>query len=171
MNVRLAAGPEVRAPASAVAALDFSFGKLQYLSEMEPRDVKYVPFWDLMLYEYRRDRSLDGPPITLAGKSYARGLAMHSRTQLRYRIGGEFARFQAVAGIDDTVRSLKRQVRLVISGDGRVLFEGEISGKDPPRPLDLDVAGVRDLSILCDFGADMTDEADHLDLADAKLIK
>jgi hypothetical protein len=169
--VRLAAGPEVVVPEALVAAIDFSVSKIKYLSDLKPRDVKYVSFWEIFLYEYRRDRSLDGPPITLKGKSYPRGLAMHSKTMLRYRIAGEYTRFLAVAGIDDSVAELGHIVQLVISGDGKPLFDGEIKGRDAPRLLDLDVTGVRDLEIVVDFGSDVSDIGDHLDLADAKLVK
>ncbi|HEY3969040.1 MAG TPA: NPCBM/NEW2 domain-containing protein [Planctomycetaceae bacterium] len=170
-RVRLAAGPEVVVPEALVAAIDFSVSKIKYLSDLKPRDVKYVSFWEIFLYEYRRDRSLDGPPITLKGKSYPRGLAMHSKTMLRYRIAGEYTRFLAVAGIDDSVAELGHIVQLVISGDGKPLFDGEIKGRDAPRLLDLDVTGVRDLEIVVDFGSDVSDIGDHLDLADAKLVK
>jgi hypothetical protein len=175
-KVRLVAGPDVTIPADLLAAVDFSPYRIKYLSDLKPRDVEYVPFYDLFLYEYRRDRSLDGPPLKLAGKTYAKGLAMHSKTTLRYRIGSEYTRFQAVAGIDDSVSNLARRddtryacVRLLISGDGKPLFDAIVKGTDAPRPIDLDVTNVRDLEILVDFND--FDEADHLDLADAKLLK
>jgi hypothetical protein len=169
-KLKLATGPEVTLAADTLAALDFSAGKIRYLSQLEPRDVKSLPFWDAFSYhEYRRDRSLDGTPISLAGKTYARGLAINSRTTLRYRIAGEYTRFQGVMGIDDSVRGWG-DVWVVISGDGKPLFEGEVKGRNAPRPFSLDVTGVRDLEILVDFGGD-TNVGDHLDLADAKLIK
>jgi hypothetical protein len=170
-RIRLVAGPEMAIPANLISVIDFSISKIKYLSDLKPRDVKYVSFWEIFLYEYRRDRSLDGPPITLKGKSYPRGLAMHSKTTLRYRIAGEYSRFQALAGIDDSVADLGHIVQLTITGDGKPLFDGEIKGREPPRPLDLDVAGVRDLEIVADFGSDISDIGDHLDLADAKLVK
>ncbi len=188
LKVRLATGPDLVIPGGQLAALDFSAGRIVYLSQLEPRDVKYVPFFEAMFYEYRRDRSLDGTPLTLARKSYARGLALHSKTTLRYRIAGEYSRFQAVAGIDDTVsqltprdpptgpdgkpdeRYLSAYVRLVISGDGKPLFDSIVKGTDAPRNLDLNVTDVRDLEILVDFGNNL-DTADHLDLANARLVK
>ena len=170
-RIRLAAGGDLAIAAEQIAAFDFSISKIKYLSDLKPRDVKYVPFWDLFLYEYRRDLSLDGGPLTLQGKSYPRGLALHSKSTLRYRIGGEFSRLQALTGIDDSVADLGHIVQLVISGDGKILFDGEIKGREPPRPLDLDVVGVRDLEILVDFGSDVSDIGDHLDLVDAKLIR
>ena len=171
LKVRLVSGSDVALPAARLAALDFSSGKIRYLSQIEPRDVKYVPFFDIT-HEYRRDRSLDGTPLTLAGKVWSRGLAIHSKTTLRYRIAGDYTRFQAVAGIDDSVRrGGKFNVRLIIKGDGQSLFDVEIKTEDAPRPIELDVTGVRDLEISVDFGSDMLDICDHLDLADAKLLK
>ncbi|MSR56140.1 MAG: hypothetical protein EXS05_00465 [Planctomycetaceae bacterium] len=169
-QVRLAAAIDVKLGPKDVTSIDYSAGKIRYLSQLEPRDVKFVPFWDPMSYrEYRRDRSLDGTPLSLGGKTYARGLAINSKTTLRYRIAGEYSRFQALIGIDDSVR-MYGNVRVVISGDGKPLFESEVKGTDAPRKLDLDVAGVRDLEILVDFG-NQENVGDHLDLADAKLLK
>jgi hypothetical protein len=171
LKVRLVSGGDLAVPAARLAAIDFSSGKIRYLSALEPRDVKYVPFFDIT-HEYRRDRSLDGTPLTLAGKSWPRGLAIHSKTTLRYRIAGDYTRFQAVAGIDDSVRrGGKFNVRLIIKGDSQSLFDAEIKTEDAPRPIELDVSGVRDLEITIDFGSDMLDICDHLDLADAKLLK
>ncbi len=170
LKVRLVSGSDVALPAARLAALDFSAGKIRYLSQIEPRDVKYVPFFDIITHEYRRDRSLDGTPLTLAGKVYRRGLAIHSKTTLRYRIAGDFTRFQTVVGIDDSVshlanvqvkigddgkpdeRGIAACVRLVISGDGRPLFDSIVKATDALRNLDLDVKDVRDLEILVDFG-------------------
>lgn len=168
LKAKLLAGPEVAVPIDRVRAFDFSAGKLRYLSQLEPREVKYVPYFDVV-WEYRRDKNLDGGPLRMAGKSYSRGLGLHSRTLLRYRLAGEYSRFQAVMGIDDVV-DRRGDVHVVISGDSKVLFEGDVRGTDSPRPLDLNVQNVRDLEILVDFGGDL-DIADHLDLADAKVIK
>lgn len=166
----LVSGAELTLPAASLASLNFSAGKVRYLSQLEPREVKYIPWFDLV-WEYRRDRTLDGNALSLGGKTYARGLAIHSKTTLRYRIAGEFSRLQALAGIDDDVRHVGSQVQLIISGDGKRLFDAPVQAADPPRPLDLDVTGVRDLEIVVDFGADGGLQGDRLDLADAKLIK
>lgn len=166
----LVAGGEVTLAPEALAALDFSLGKVRYLSQMEPRQVDYTPFFDIV-WRYWRDRNQDNGPLQLGGTVYPRGLSIHSRTVLQYRIDGDYRRFQAVMGIDDSVGRYGRgDVHVVISGDGKPLLEADVRGTDAPRPLDLDVTGVRDLEILVDFGGDL-DIADHLDLADAKVIK
>lgn len=168
LEAQLVGKASIRVAADAVQVLDFSLGKVQFLSQMEPREVKYTPYFD-HVWKHHTDRTRDGGPLRLGGKSYPRGLWIHSRTQLKYRIGGNYRKFQATMGIDQAVAP-KGDVHVVISGDGKTLFEGGVRGTDAPLPLDLDVSGVRDLEILVDFGGDL-DIADHLDLADAKVIK
>lgn len=151
-----------------VRLVDFRPGRLVYLSEMKPRTEDYTPFFDVV-WKIRNNQNFDGGAIRVGGKSYERGLCIHSRTLLSYRLAGEFRQFQAVMGIDELVGQ-KGHVRVTIKADARVLFEGDVSGGADPLPLDYDVAGVRDLEILVDFGEDL-DIADHLALADARLIK
>jgi hypothetical protein len=161
-GARVEAGPEQ------FLSLDYSLGKVRYLSQLEPREVKYTPFFD-HVWTYYRDRPRDGGALRLGNKEYARGLWIHSRTRLKYRLNGEYRRFQAVMGIDQAVAPLGN-VHVVLSGDGKTLHESDVRGADEPRRLDLDVTGVRELEIFVDFGTDL-DIADHLDLADAKVIK
>jgi NPCBM/NEW2 domain len=168
LKVGLLGGATLTLPAEQALSLDFSSGKVRYLSQLEPREVKYTPFFD-QVWTYCRDRPRDGGSLRLGNKEYARGLWIHSRTFLKYRLSGDYRRFQAVMGIDQAVAPLGN-VHVVISGDGKTLLESDVRGSDQPQNLDLDVAGVRDLEILVDFGGDL-DIADHLDLADAKVIK
>jgi hypothetical protein len=170
----LAQGPQVKLPAGQIRTLDYSLGRLRYLSQMEPREVKYQRYFDdgnpRFEWPYQRDRGFEGEPLKLNGVQYTRGLAIHSYTQLRYRLGGDYRRFSAVMGIDDTVRGENGNVNVTISGDGKELFRGPVKDSDTPRHLDLDVAGVREIEIVVDFGENL-DIADRLDLADCKVIK
>jgi hypothetical protein len=168
LKAGLLGGPSIVVPGEQIVTLDFSLGKVRYLSQLDPREVKYTPFFD-QVWTYCRDRPRDGGMLRLGNKEYARGLWIHSRTLLKYRVNGEYRRFQAVMGIDQAVAPLGN-VHVVISGDDKVLHQSDVRGSDPPLNLDLDIAGVRELEILVDFGGDL-DIADHLDLADAKVIK
>jgi hypothetical protein len=161
-------GLSLRGPFEGLQLLDFSPGRLVYLSEMQPRVEEYTPFFDIV-WKYRRDRNFDGGMLRVGGKSYERGLCVHSRTLLGYRLAGEFRRFQAVMGIDELVGH-KGHVHVTIKADDRVLFEGNVIGGTDPHRLDFDISGARDLEILVDFGEDL-DIADHLALADARLVK
>jgi NPCBM/NEW2 domain len=169
----LLAGGKAAPAVADVRVLDFSLGKVRYLSDLEPREYTLTPFFDgeaeRSLFRYRRDRNQTGGPLSLGGKAYGKGLWIHSRTKLVYRIGSEYRRFQAVMGIDDDVAP-RGDVHVVISGDGQPLLEADVRGTDKPRELDLDVSGVRDLEIFVDYGSGL-DISDHLDLAEARVLK
>ena len=95
---------------------------------------------------------------------------MHSRTEISYLLPESFARFTCLAGIDDRVRP-SGNVRLVISADERVLYDGILTGGDEPVPISVEISGAARLRFLVDFGGDDTDTFDHLDLVDARLFK
>jgi len=170
-------GLEVARPLAEVVRIDFSRGKIVYLSDLEPESLVWTPYFgsarDLpaltRLFAPREDRGLGPGPLELDGTQYPKGLALHSRTSLVYRLPGRFRRFKATVGIDDRVRP-RGNVRLVIRGDDRVLLQTSVAGTDPPQPVDLDLDGVRRLGILVDYGDDL-DVADHLDLCDARILK
>ncbi len=165
----LVGGSRVKFSSEVASLVDFSAGKVAFLSQLEPREVSYTPYFDYT-FEYIRDKNRDGGPLRLGKQSFSRGLNIHSRTQLRYRLAKQYRRFQTVVGIDELVAP-RGDVHLVIKGDEQTLFDADISGLDEPQRLDLDVSDVLDLEILVDFGRDHLDISDHLNLADAKLIK
>ena len=170
-------GLKLSRPLAAVKRIDFSKGKIVYLSDLEPESVQWSPYIRLgkdfpsraAYAGPRRDQSRDGGLLQLDGKSYTKGLALSSRTLVVYRLPDRYSRFSAAVGIDDRVRP-RGNVRLVIRGDDKALLETTVAGTEAARPVSLDVAGVRRLSILVDFGEDPS-VADYLDLGDAKLVK
>lgn len=157
--------------------IDFSSGRVRYLSSLDPQGVEWNPFFAVLpdavsLQRFaapRRDESLQGGALRLGGKSYERGLAMRSGTSVTYRLPDGYRRFSAMAGIDDRVRPAGH-VRLVVEGDGRELLEAEITGRDDPVSLSVEISGVRRLTVRAEYGRDM-DVADHLDLGDAKITR
>jgi hypothetical protein len=170
-GVTLSCSPEI------VASIDFSLGKIVYLSDLKPESVAWTPFFSTVktlpsmeqFYAPRQDRNFESNPLQLAGTEYGKGLAIRSRTEVVYRLPGSFTRFKAVAGIDDSVRP-QGNVHLVIRGDNNVLLDLPIAGTDAPKPIDLDLSGVRKLSILVDFG-NHAGFGDHLDLCNARILK
>jgi hypothetical protein len=171
------AGVEVASVLTDVAKIDFASDRIVYLSDLKPESADWTPFFRLdkelpllaQYYALRQDRAADAVSLRLGGEEYRKGLALHSRTTVVYRLPDRFHRFKAVAGIDDRVHP-RGSVHLVVRGDDRVLFEGEVNGTDPPRPLDLDVTGVRRLSILVDFARDLN-VGDQLLLCEARVIQ
>jgi len=175
LRARLLSGPDVEVPVDKLTRLDFSLGKIAYLSDLEPREVEFTPYFDTKydreLFRYRRDRTYRNQKLQLGKTTYERGLWIHSRTRLLYRLNGEYRQFRAVMGIDQYVaKKGVGHVRVVISGDGKPLLETTVSAADPPQDVNLDVSNVRNLEILVDYGEGES-TGDHLDLCDARLIK
>lgn len=177
LRVRTPAGVEIAAPLEQIARIDFSGGNVQYLGDLKPESVTWTPYFGQAsdapatreLFRVRTDRGFDGGPLRLGGKQYAKGVAAHSRTELAYRLPDRFRTFQATAGIDDRRRP-HGNVRLVIMGDDRKLWEETLTGQDAPRPLDLDIQGVNRLKFIVDFGGN-ADVGDVLDLCEARILK
>lgn len=179
----LMAGAKVTLPIDKIVTLDFSLGKVQFLSDITPRKNKTeLPFYfanepipeiDLEYHSVKINKNFSGKPLQLGKTVYARGLCIHPKTELAYRLSKEMRRFQAMMGIDNVVaqRGLG-DVKVTISGDGKPLLETIVRAGDEPRKVDLDVTGVVVLEILVDRAReDDLGVGDHLNLADAKLIK
>jgi len=177
LDCRTPAGLAFEIPLESICRIEFAAEMLVYLSDLEPHSHTWTPYFGMAaempalarFFRPRRNTTLYSAPLVLDGVEHRHGLALHSRTELTYRLGEPFRRLQALAGIDDRLRP-RGSVHLEILGDGRVLFAGDVLGTEPARPIEADLAGVVELKILVDFGADL-DIGDHLILAEAKLLK
>jgi len=162
-------GQEMALDAARLLRIEFRGGRLIYLSDLEPAEAKETPFFDLV-WHYRRDQSIDGNPLRLGGRTYRKGLGVHSRCELTYELKGSFRRFLADFGIDGEVGE-KGDVDVAVLVDGVPRFERKsVTGRDGPVPVALDVAGAARLTLRVDFGRDL-DICDHADWANARLIR
>lgn len=175
-TVTTVAGVQVEYPdLKLLHKLDYRPGRLEYLSDLEPASIE-VSSADERIEKYRRDKNLDDGPIRLAGSSkseytkpsYAKGLILLSRTVVVYNLSGDYKEFKAIVGVDAQVGDDTR-AKLTIQGDGRELFNGEVSRKDDPKPLTLNIKGVKQLRIT--VSSDLLDIGNHVVLADAKVSK
>ncbi|MFH1706680.1 MAG: NPCBM/NEW2 domain-containing protein [Planctomycetota bacterium] len=154
-----------------VRACEVVNGRLVYLSDLTPAAVTETPFWEGgFTWTHRTDRSVDGNPLVIGGRSYARGLGVHSFCRLAYAAGGRYSRFIADIGIDDEVLQYG-SVDFIVKGDGRELFRraGVDTAMDPV-PVSVDVTGVGTLELIVDFGP-AYDIGDHADWAGARLVR
>ena len=172
------AGLKLSLPLDEVARFDFSAGKIAFLSDLTPESFKYVPYFGFKdqpaavseFYAFRRDSGFDQQPLKLDGKTYAKGLALASRSTLVYRLPGKFRLLKTVIGIDDSAGE-GGDVHVEFHGDGgKLLWQGDVRAADAPRELEIDVAGVKRLEIVVDYGGDL-DIGDWLDLAEARVTK
>ncbi|MFZ5828730.1 MAG: NPCBM/NEW2 domain-containing protein [Planctomycetota bacterium] len=171
------AGVKVERGWESVEQFDFSGGKVVYLSDLKPESIRWTPYFGRAedvpavaeFYAPRMDQTLSSQPLVLEGKSYSKGIALHSRTEIVFRLPDRFSWLKGNAGIDDRYHP-NGNLQLVIRGDDRVLLDASITGKGPAVPIELDLSGVRRLTIVADFGKDL-DVADHLLLCNLRFVK
>ncbi|MCP4505321.1 MAG: hypothetical protein GY826_02870 [Fuerstiella sp.] len=179
-----------------ISAMDFSAGRIHYLSDQEPLSERYYglePFERLEnslfsadaeartglsgLGRMSRDcfRNNGKPPLTLRGQEYSKGLCIFPRAQIEYALDGRYSRLNAIVGVDDEVAFNQQKgrpsttVELRIEADGAEIFRQIIVAPDEPTPLDLKLSGVNTLSLIVDFG-DESSTCDYLDIVNARLI-
>jgi hypothetical protein len=171
------AGIVVSQPLDAITKIDFSAGKLVYLSDLEPVAITWTPYFGVgepsaamkQFYKPRFDVGFDSKPLRLGGVAYRKGLAIRARTEIVYRLPEGFNRFQATVGIDDAVRPAGK-VRLLVQGDDKTLLKTDIAGIDAPRPINLALNHSRRLTVVVDFSGGLA-SGDHLLLGSARVSK
>ncbi|GAB3462136.1 glycoside hydrolase family 97 catalytic domain-containing protein [Actinophytocola sediminis] len=120
-----------------------------------------------------RDRSVnesdgaDGNPLTIDGVVYEKGLGMHAPANLTVYLGQQCSRFDALVGLDDETTE-PGSVTFEVIGDGETLHDSGVLRPGPAAPVEVDVTGVRMLSLLVTDGGD-NKNFDHADWADARL--
>ncbi|HYG74206.1 MAG TPA: NPCBM/NEW2 domain-containing protein [Planctomycetota bacterium] len=165
-------GQEWRAETGAIKSILFQGGKLVYLSDLKPKEVEEKPYVGGMpvVYGWRKDQAATGEKLTIAGKTYARGIGVHSFARLSFDVGGQYAKLLCDVGLDasappNAVASWK------IIADGKELAAGTAKAGEAAQTVRKEVAGVKTLEFICDYGSDDDDAGDHLDWANARLIK
>ena len=146
-------------------------GRLEYLSDHTPVSIQERPYWkDGFVWHYRRDMSIDNNPITLNSIVYEKGIGAHSYSRLTYSLNQKYMFFSAIIGIDDEVDSYG-SVDIRVYGDDAVLVEyKDIAAKNKPKNIHIDISHINTLILEVDFGKNL-DTGDHLDWADARLIR
>jgi alpha-galactosidase len=121
----------------------------------------------------RKDLSVDGNPLKIAGRAFEKGLGTHADSLLYVELNGGSARFNAWVGVDDEVMDTNRQggarpgsVEFRILADGKQAYKsGVIKSGDAAKEVDIDLTGVNLLVLIVDSGDSMN--YDHADWADA----
>ena len=134
-----------------------------YLSDLRP--VYAYTSWGTLL----GNESIAGDPLTLNGKTYAKGLGANAYAGFEYRLGGVASRFQSDIGVDDDAGTAGSVVFQVYA-DGVKIYESPVmTGGAPHQSINLDVTGVNRLTL----GANDADDGnanDHADWAGALVI-
>jgi hypothetical protein len=95
---------------------------------------------------------------------YEKGLGTHAKSELIYDIGKKFRRFTADVGVD-TEAGTQGSVVFEVWGDGKKLWNSDLVKRfEYPRHLDIDISGVKILSLFVTDGGNgnVDDHADWL---------
>jgi hypothetical protein len=170
LSMRTQFGAQLELPLSAVESLRFLGGCATYLSDFAPVEYKFEPYFDLD-WPLRRDRSVSGGFLTMRRVEYPKGLGVHSRSTVTYRLAGKFRRFQATIGIDDSAAG-RGSVVFEVLLDGKTAYKSDVlTGTSPAVAIErLDVTGAKIMTLSVDYATD-GDILDHADWCDALLIK
>jgi len=93
---------------------------------------------------------------------YKKGIGTHASSYIVYDIGGLFRRFTSDVGID-TEAGTKGSVVFAVYGDNGLLYQSDIVRRfEYPRHVDIDITGVKKISLIVDDGGDGISD-DHAD--------
>ena len=113
--------------------------------------------------------SVEGNPLTIAGRKFDRGVGTHAVSTLLLKLDGKASRFSASVGVDQETGNNKASIEFFVVGDKKILWQsGVMHILDQAQDVDLDVSGIRQLGLLVTGSTDGIDY-DHADWCDAKL--
>ena len=159
-------------PVDAIRALTLAGGKLIYLSDFPALTVEEKPLVGgfPVIFHWKKNKAVTGGPLKIAGKEYSRGLGVHAYAKVTLNLEGQYEKLLVEPGLDDTgLNGPGCSWRIV--GDGKELAKGEAKLGQAPTQGKFDVKGVKTLELIADFGPDNDDAGDHLDWANARLVK
>lgn len=121
------------------------------LTEIIPETVTEVPFFN-QVFPYQINRSFNGKELQIGKQLFSKGLCVHAKTILVYRLDRQFERFTVTPGLQH-VTGDSGNVAVTVSADGKTLFENQaFTSQTQQGPLNLDVSGCQQLTLTVDFG-------------------
>ncbi len=168
LNIRVAGEADASIPWSAVQSMQVRSTRMIFLSDLEPTEARHQPLVTLER-SWQADLSVGGRPLTLAGRTFDKGIGVASRSVLVFKNEGNFDLLAATIGIDAETEG-RGDCIFVVEADGREIFQQRMSGKDPPKSIALDVSGKRSIALIIEPGEDL-DLADHADWCDARFVR
>ena len=113
--------------------------------------------------------SITGRPISLGGKEFPSGVGSHANGSAWYALGGTAVSFHATVGVDDHAGG-PGSVVFILSSEHRELWNsGVMHPGDPPKSIDLPLAGVDRIHLESRDAGDGI-SFDHADWADAAFV-
>jgi hypothetical protein len=164
----------VRVPLEEVVALYVHQGKAVYLSDVKPKQYQYTPFLPGKLNRpYVADGGADGRDLRLADSTFDKGLGMPGGSRITFDLAGGYRRFEALVGLAADPDGPGGSVRLRVLVDDKLhdlTPDRDLTARDGPLPVRIDVTGAKALTLAVDFGRGGPVQ-DRVNWADARLIR
>ena len=134
-------------------------GRVQYLSQLTPVDVKEKTIL-APPQPYKMDLNSQGGAISIAGNRYPWGIGVYADSEMSFVLNGRYQEFRSDVGIDTRMGG-RGSVHFIVLGDGRELYKSPVMRGSDGKPLEIKVAiaGVKRLTL-------KVTSADDLDLGD-----
>lgn len=179
----LAEGKGLKISRKQVSEISLQGGRFAYLSDLQPAGVEQrfpAEFtYEVDVWGFKRDRSVAGGPLSLGGKTYAKGLGVHSYCKLTYRLGKSYTKFKATIGLDDSVKYLGEPgfggvvFRVLVDGKPATEYPNGIAIKKgrPAQTIEVKLTGKQTLTLIADFDSVSLHVLGRANWADAHLIR
>ncbi|MCL4465138.1 MAG: NPCBM/NEW2 domain-containing protein [Chloroflexi bacterium] len=117
-----------------------------------------------------RDAAFSGSRLLMRGTAFEKGLGTYPLSQITYRLGGQYALFEAYAGLNDDSHVEGAEVHFMVMLDGILVYNsGPFHQGDAPRRIELFVNGGDELRLVTQAGADAGPA--YTNWADARLLR
>ena len=113
---------------------------MQFFTQLEP--LRSTGRWR----GFEVEEMLSAAPLSVNGKVYEKGLSSFANSEIEFDLKGWYTRFSASVGVDAS--STTNTAEFYVVADGKELWHSDtLSRSDEPKPVDLDITGVRKLTL------------------------
>ncbi len=134
--------------ALAVPAARADDRRLQWLDQLDVRHAVCAA------EPMRRNGSVSGQPLRIAGRRFIRGVGGQARSELTVQLDGRAEYFVAQVGVDGAAEDRGR-IEFIVMGDGRELWRsGEMRGRAPAKECRVELRGVNEATLIIDGSSD-----------------
>ncbi len=151
LRARLRGDRRVSIEAERIVSVDLVGGRWEWLSQHEPISFQHTPMLSYG-WGYAMDHNVLDGPMVVSGRTFARGIGVHTRSSLTFDLKGAYTEFVTFFGMDDDSGSLADATARILI-DGKPVFEQANVRRGTLRgPVRLNVAKAKRIELIADFG-------------------
>ena len=109
--------------------------------------------------------------MLIQGLPIERGIGVHSKSEMVFKLDGAPRRFFTLAGIDAETNGRGGVTARVLADGKEVWKSGEVTAKDAAKIVSVDLGPAKTVTLEVDYGSDGNDSGDHFDWGWAAVIK